>query len=213
MKAIWAATYDFQQCGILTWIDSDEPVQSPFKLRNSKWCSISSQRVKVYSSDQQTLWSDCAYAQAGLSLCWSHIPHCWKSHATAQMKAISIKKLKQLQKQLWSCFYFNWLWLILAGPYEFLQGKENELILLGRNLFIQTTFAIKYNLLWLQWEGRTLTLFLIISCQNLCSGSFKTHKAYNYNWAETWDIQQCGMCSQQSLRSACIYPQSDQSLC
>ena len=25
------------------------------------------------------------YAQAGLSLCWSHIPHCWKSHALAQL--------------------------------------------------------------------------------------------------------------------------------
>ena len=23
--------------------------------------------------------------QAGLSLCWSHIPHCWKSHVTAQL--------------------------------------------------------------------------------------------------------------------------------
>ena len=31
------------------------------------------------------IWSVCAYAQAGLSLCWSHIPHGWKSHATAKM--------------------------------------------------------------------------------------------------------------------------------
>ena len=23
-------------------------------------------------------WSVCAYVQAGLSLCWLHIPHCWK---------------------------------------------------------------------------------------------------------------------------------------
>ena len=30
------ASYDFQQCGILTSVDSDEPVQPPFKLRNSK---------------------------------------------------------------------------------------------------------------------------------------------------------------------------------
>ena len=28
--------YEFQQCGILTSVDSDEPVQPPFKLRNSK---------------------------------------------------------------------------------------------------------------------------------------------------------------------------------
>ena len=32
----------FKQCGILTSVDSDEPVQPPFKLRNSKWCSVSS---------------------------------------------------------------------------------------------------------------------------------------------------------------------------
>ena len=35
-------SHDFQQCGILIWNDSDEPpVQPPFKLRNSKWCSVS----------------------------------------------------------------------------------------------------------------------------------------------------------------------------
>ena len=28
-----------------------------------------------------------------------------------------------------------------------------------------------------------------------------------------WDFQQCGMCDQQSLKSACAYAQSDQSLC
>ena len=39
---IWASAWDFQQCGILTCVDSDEPVQPPFKLRNSKWCSVSS---------------------------------------------------------------------------------------------------------------------------------------------------------------------------
>ena len=27
---------DFQQCGILTSVDSDESMQPPFKLRNSK---------------------------------------------------------------------------------------------------------------------------------------------------------------------------------
>ena len=30
----WAVTRDFQQCGILLSVDSDEPVQPPFKLRN-----------------------------------------------------------------------------------------------------------------------------------------------------------------------------------
>ena len=61
---IWAVTCDFQQCGSLTCVDSDaEPVQIPFKLRNSKWCSVSSLRVIDYSSEQQRFWSDCAYAQ------------------------------------------------------------------------------------------------------------------------------------------------------
>ena len=31
-----AVTRDFQQCGILIRVDSDKPVQPPFKLRNSK---------------------------------------------------------------------------------------------------------------------------------------------------------------------------------
>ena len=47
---IWAATCDFQQCGILTWIDSDEHVLPPIKLRNSKWCSVSSLIFIEYSS-------------------------------------------------------------------------------------------------------------------------------------------------------------------
>ena len=32
---IGAVTCDFQKCGILTSVDSDKPVQHPFKLRNS----------------------------------------------------------------------------------------------------------------------------------------------------------------------------------
>ena len=60
-----------KQCSILTSVDSDEPVQSPFKLRNSKYCSVSSLTL-------------IEYAQADLMLCWSHIPH-WKSPVGAQM--------------------------------------------------------------------------------------------------------------------------------
>ena len=43
---IWAATWDFQQYGILTWIDSGEPLPPPFELRNSKCCSVSSLQSK-----------------------------------------------------------------------------------------------------------------------------------------------------------------------
>ena len=81
----WATTCDFQQCGILTSADSDEPVQPPFKLINSKWCSDSSLTLVEYSSDLQRLWSDCAFAQADLRHCRSHIPHCCKSHVAAQI--------------------------------------------------------------------------------------------------------------------------------
>ena len=38
----FAVACDFQQCGILTCVDSDEPVQSPLKLRHSKCCLVSS---------------------------------------------------------------------------------------------------------------------------------------------------------------------------
>ena len=43
--------YDFQQCGILTIVGSDESVQPPFKLRNSKCCSVSSLTLIEYLSD------------------------------------------------------------------------------------------------------------------------------------------------------------------
>ena len=47
----WAAACDFQPYGISTSVESEEPVQPPFKLRNSKWCSVSSLTVKEYLSD------------------------------------------------------------------------------------------------------------------------------------------------------------------
>ena len=85
VKTSWAATCDFHQCCILTSVDSDEPVQPPLKFRNSKSWSVSSLTVIDYSSNQQRLWPGCAYAQADLILCWSHKPHCWKSHVAALM--------------------------------------------------------------------------------------------------------------------------------
>ena len=41
-------TCDFQQFDILTSVDSDEPLQPPFKLRNCKWCSVSSLTLIEY---------------------------------------------------------------------------------------------------------------------------------------------------------------------
>ena len=48
---IWAGICDFQQCGVLTSVDSNEPVQPSFKLRNSKCCSVSSLIFIDYSCD------------------------------------------------------------------------------------------------------------------------------------------------------------------
>ena len=44
-KNSWATTSDFQQCSILTSVDSDESLQNPVKLRHSKCCSVSSLTV------------------------------------------------------------------------------------------------------------------------------------------------------------------------
>ena len=43
---------------------------------------LNSQRI---FKEKQRLLSDCAYERANLRLCWSHIPHSWKSHVTAHM--------------------------------------------------------------------------------------------------------------------------------
>ena len=51
---IWTVTCDFQQCSILKWIDSDEPLQPPFKLRNSNSCSVSSLTVIRLATAHQT---------------------------------------------------------------------------------------------------------------------------------------------------------------
>ena len=42
---------ELRQCGILTNVDPDEPVQPPFKLTNSKRCSVSSLTFIEYASD------------------------------------------------------------------------------------------------------------------------------------------------------------------
>ena len=43
--------YEPRHENILTSIDSDDPVQPPFKLRNSKWCSVSSLTIIEYPCD------------------------------------------------------------------------------------------------------------------------------------------------------------------
>ena len=130
----WAVTCDFQQCGILTFVDSDEHVQPPFKLRNSQWCSVSSLTIIECSSDKQRLWSDCAYAQADLRLCWSLKAHCWKSHVTAQM---------------WDTTKCTWnnISLITRSTTSFYQPasrfiKPSLLVLFWTNCLRQNAFAV-----------------------------------------------------------------------
>ena len=50
---ILAVTCDFQECGVLTSVESDKPVHPPVKLKNSKFCSVSSLTVIEYSSGLQ----------------------------------------------------------------------------------------------------------------------------------------------------------------
>ena len=45
------ANMSFQQCGIMTSVDSDEPAYPLFKLRHSKLCSVSGLSVIEYSCD------------------------------------------------------------------------------------------------------------------------------------------------------------------
>ena len=51
VNTIWAMIWDIQQCGILTSVESDKPAVPPFKLGNSKLCSVISLRAIEYSSD------------------------------------------------------------------------------------------------------------------------------------------------------------------
>ena len=39
---------DFKQCGSVTSVDSDESVQPPSRLRNSKGCSVSSLTLIIF---------------------------------------------------------------------------------------------------------------------------------------------------------------------
>ena len=101
----WSEALLVAHTTLLIFVDSDEPLQPPFKLRHSKWCSVSSLTIIEHSSDQQRLWSDCVCAQADLRPCWSHIPHCWKSHALAQnfnnVRNLSDKILFKQRLWLW----------------------------------------------------------------------------------------------------------------
>ena len=140
----WAVTWDFQQCGILTSVDSGEPVQPPFKLWNSKWCSVSSLTLIEYSSDQQRFWSDCAYAQADLWLCWSHIPHCWKSHVVAHIFAKQSLYCFDTEKSPMDCFCLFWCFMSQSTNFQkywddFLSSCVKPVLSSGKSVLLKVT--------------------------------------------------------------------------
>ena len=71
---------------------------------------------------------------------------------------------------------------------------------------------------WSSWDAKCLGILFCTSFHHVqnCT-SFIFCIVHVQNWACfilcTWDFQQCGMCDQQSLRSACAYAQSDQRFC
>ena len=53
-------TCGFQQCGILTYVYSDEPVQPPFKIRDSKRCYGSSLNIyRIFKGLAKALITQC----------------------------------------------------------------------------------------------------------------------------------------------------------
>ena len=52
---LYEPRHEISNFDILISVDLDEPQQPPFKLSNSKWCSVSSLTIIEYLSDQQRL--------------------------------------------------------------------------------------------------------------------------------------------------------------
>ena len=63
----------------------------------------------------------------------------------------------------------------------------------------------------LRWLGTSTSIIPGVSTTTECTHCLKV--AYFCKIASARDFQQCGMCHQQRLKTACTYAQSDQSLC
>ena len=89
-------------------------------LRIETLSSVSNLPGIDYTSDWQRLWPDCAYAQAGLSLCLSHIPHCWKSHAVAHIWTFLLLFRKHALTSYNICFALEQrAWVIFCVCFDF----------------------------------------------------------------------------------------------
>ena len=115
----------YMRCGILTRVDSEEAVQPSVKPRNSKCCSVSSLIIIEYSSK-----SKCS--DQSLSLCWSHIPHFWISHAVAhficQITDSSIE-LRHISESLFHSSLGSYILFVSANKtiYYMFCGKYHDL--------------------------------------------------------------------------------------
>ena len=93
-----------------------------------------------------------------------------------------------------------------------------------KNLVADTYYKVKYSFCHYHPSAQTdgyLDLSLHCGHKQLCC--FVMTRNWNKRiwqridipaeiiWASAWGLRQCGMCDQQSLRSACAYAQSDQS--
>ena len=67
--------------------NSDQPAHSSSLIRIFTGCILDSRRCKVSSREQRRLWSDCADAQADLSLRWANMSESTFSHLYAQFNS------------------------------------------------------------------------------------------------------------------------------
>ena len=144
-------------------------MQPPLKLRNSKLCLVSSFTVIEYSSDYQRLWSECAYAQADLSLCWSHIPHCWKYHVATQMYRCYVQCIFTISKIVDLIFVYlaDYQLYFIQLVYAFYQHPQtchnrdlSQKILFGKMISLTVSLLLSH---WYPGSG------VVLDCIDLCT--------------------------------------------
>ena len=90
---------------------------------------------------------------------------------------------------------------------------ETSISINKSQLFLQDTENSHFNKQTFTLESLRTRLFPWLA-NRACLSSWKSLKRIAEKiWASAFDFQQCGMCDQQNLRSACAYAQTDQSLC
>ena len=137
----WAAKCDFQQCGILTSVHSDEPVKPLFKLRNFKWCSVNSLTPIKYiatskGSDQTARMRRLVWTVAG------HTYHIVGN----LMPRLSFKTSAKVSRDQVNCFsnFLNTVWptciltinlssLIIITPHEWGSQQSDSIICSHQN--------------------------------------------------------------------------------